>query len=54
MEVLLEGRNSYFFTASLEIQLLIFLGDFELDIINNFAFSKLCSLHAPGEPIASV
>ena len=36
-EVLVEGGNSYFFTASLEIQFLIFPGDFELDIINNFA-----------------
>ena len=36
-EVLVEGGNSYFFTASLEIQFLIFPSDFELDIINSFA-----------------
>ena len=35
--VLLEDGNSSFFTASLEIQLLIFRGDFDLNIINNFA-----------------
>ena len=46
-DVLLEGGNSHFFTASLEIQFLISPGDFGLDIINNFAISKLCSLHAP-------
>ena len=37
LEVLLKGGNSHFFTANSEIQLLIFPGDFELDIINNFA-----------------
>ena len=42
-----KAGTAIFFTASLEIQLLIFLGDFELDIINNFAFSKLCLFHAP-------
>ena len=47
MEVLLECGNGYFFTASLEIQLLIFSGDFELGIINSLLFSKLCLLHAP-------
>ena len=36
-EVLLEGGNSYFFTVSLEIKIVIFPGDSELDIINNFS-----------------
>ena len=47
-EFLLGGGNNSFFTASSEIQLLIFLGDSELDI-NTFtkSFSQSYSLHAP-------
>ena len=37
--------TAIYFTATLETQLLIFSGAFELDII--LQFSELCSLHAP-------
>ena len=36
-EVLLEGGNSYVFTARLEIQCISFPANFQRDIINNFA-----------------
>ena len=37
-EVFLEGRTAIIFTASLEVQLLIFPGDFKLDINNYSSF----------------